>query len=473
MRILVFLIFLQFCLFQNLFALNSGNVLEIRSTASNSALQGCFFNPTVASPGTDYSQQDDAQVTYTDIVIDASDPRLITSAANPFTSDHAGNGIRFTSGAGFITGSTNWFIIESVSGNTATLDRGAGTLGSTGGNGRLGGACEPNNTLADEMFESLRASDTVYIKGNNIFGEAVSISGNQGDSKAIKVIGYNSVRGDNPLIGEGQPQINLGSNQHSSGQNYNYSNIEFTGTGITMLQIGVSGIFKNTKISNTSSSVGRIAVNNNAGGKLISSAVTSPNGIGMGTFNSGAMLFGSIIYNSSICVNITNVSNVHLIGNIFSFCNSTGAILAAGSNGNSNYAIGNTIYCSSPTSSTGISIGNPAPTGRQFVVNNIIANCNTAIDFPNELGTISIDNNNLFGNTVNFSSSATNLHINTTFLNPQFTSTSSWETANFSVGTNMRGLGIPRAFANFASTGAIDMGAVQRRETTRGIAFSQ
>src|SRR4051794_13294314 len=102
-------------------ALPSTGVWEIRVTGAST--NGAMFDPSVTAAGTDYSQQDAAQVTYTDLVIGATTTQL-TSAANPFTSAYVGNTINVTGGTGFTVGRYN---IRSVAGSTATMDRAVGT----------------------------------------------------------------------------------------------------------------------------------------------------------------------------------------------------------------------------------------------------------------------------------------------------------------------------------------------------------
>src|SRR5579871_300772 len=116
-------------------AFNAGMIWDVRSGGSDSNSGG--FDPTVAAPGTDFSQQNAAQIAYTDLVIDGTTNTKITSAAHPFDSTSPGNTINITGGTGFTVQTVE---ILSVSGNVATCDKAVGTTGSTGGTGNLGGA---------------------------------------------------------------------------------------------------------------------------------------------------------------------------------------------------------------------------------------------------------------------------------------------------------------------------------------------
>src|SRR3990167_4512430 len=93
---------------------------------------GGAFDPVTGVPGTDYSQQDAAQHSYTDIVIDAVTNTYCTSAARAFSSVDVGNFIKITSGTGF---TVQTVLVKSVTAGVARMDKSLGTLGSTGGTG--------------------------------------------------------------------------------------------------------------------------------------------------------------------------------------------------------------------------------------------------------------------------------------------------------------------------------------------------
>lgn len=97
---------------------------------------------TIASPSTitwgiDYSQQASAQMAFTDMVIDGTTNTKFTSAGNPVGKNFIGNVISVNSGTGF---TVQRVTIASTVTTTATCDKSLGTLSSTGGTGRLGGA---------------------------------------------------------------------------------------------------------------------------------------------------------------------------------------------------------------------------------------------------------------------------------------------------------------------------------------------
>ena len=167
-------------------------VWEVRPATGSDTQCGGGFDPSVSSPGTDYSQQNSAQVAYTDLVIGTTTTQL-TSAGNPFSSADVGNVIQITSGSGFTTG---FYTINSVSGTTATMDRAVGTASSTGGHGYLGGALA---TLGGALFHSLSgipaAGQKIWLNGTQTITAAVNI-GISCSGDRISIQGYSSTRGD-------------------------------------------------------------------------------------------------------------------------------------------------------------------------------------------------------------------------------------------------------------------------------------
>lgn len=169
-------------------ALPAATVWEVRPATGSDSNGGGFV---AGASGTDRSQQDSAQISYTDLVIDASDAKKLTSAGHPFTSAEVGNLIQVTSGSGFTTG---FYQIVSVAANVATCDRNVGTTSSTGGNAALGGALATVSTAV----ASLVNSNKVYIKGTYTVSSGQTLSGviTTGDAGPTIFEGYSAARGD-------------------------------------------------------------------------------------------------------------------------------------------------------------------------------------------------------------------------------------------------------------------------------------
>ena len=174
-------------------ALPATLVWEIRPT-NGTANAGGGFDPSVASPGTDFSQQNAVQQAYTDLTIDAVTNTNITSVARAFSSVDVGNGISITGGTGFTTGIYN---IRSVTGVIATVDRAVGTTGSTGGTGDLGGARSGFSVGTTTLQASLVAGQKAWVK-NEAWNEYVNLTVAGATGSPITIEGYNTARGDNP-----------------------------------------------------------------------------------------------------------------------------------------------------------------------------------------------------------------------------------------------------------------------------------
>ena len=174
-------------------ALGAATVWECRTTGASTG--GGGFNSGVAVPGTDYSQQDAAQDSGTDLACadgDAAAP-VITSATHDFVAADEGNIINITeAGTGFTLGR---YLIVDTNANAATLDRACGADGAlTGGDWYLGGAVDSPITIVTTVV----AGNKIWIKNGTYVGKlSLSISG----TSASPIIweGYNTDRGDASL----------------------------------------------------------------------------------------------------------------------------------------------------------------------------------------------------------------------------------------------------------------------------------
>lgn len=176
-------------------ALPASNVWEIRPTNGSDSNGGCF-DPSVTSPGTDYTKQNSVEYSFTDLVI-TSTTTIVSSASHNFASADVGNCIHISAGSGFTTG---WYSIRSVASNNATLDRSAGTASSTGGTWLEGGALQSFGQVITILSTSNEnaANQTVYVKAESIIATGAQID--VATSNASTFIGYTSTRGDNGQV---------------------------------------------------------------------------------------------------------------------------------------------------------------------------------------------------------------------------------------------------------------------------------
>jgi hypothetical protein len=162
-------------------------------------------SPTGGTWSIDYSQSTSIGITYTDMVIDGTTNTKYTSAAFPVGPHVVGNTIAVSTGTGFTVQRVQ---IVSVSGTTATCDKSLGTLSSTGGNGKLGGALASPGQASGLMVGGntlwqKSATYTVSSASTNVANGCVSIPAAASASQASRMIGWNAVRGDggiSPLL---------------------------------------------------------------------------------------------------------------------------------------------------------------------------------------------------------------------------------------------------------------------------------
>jgi hypothetical protein len=158
---------------------------ELR-TAGNDNSGGCFVT---GASGTDYSQQNAAQFSGTDLVLVTG--TTASSMTHNFVAADVGNCIHITAGAGFTAGFYN---IVSVAVNVATLGATAGTGGSTGGTWAEGGALASPITAAANITHG----NTIYCKADGTYTVAASIIygiDNNGFNPT-RTIGYTTTRTD-------------------------------------------------------------------------------------------------------------------------------------------------------------------------------------------------------------------------------------------------------------------------------------
>jgi hypothetical protein len=199
---------------------------DVRTTGNDA--NGGAFDPSVAIPGTDYSQQNSAQVAFTDLVIGGTTTQ-VTSAANPFATctagvGYCGNLINITGGAGCTTG---WYEVLSTSTITATLDRSAGTAASVC-TGNLGGSLL---TIQQANTNSVTQNTINIQSGTYTFTSTMTVL-----QPYITFIGYGTTHGDNgtrPLITTATNSTDLFYTTNSGTGVQTWQNISFSNTATT------------------------------------------------------------------------------------------------------------------------------------------------------------------------------------------------------------------------------------------------
>lgn len=157
-------------------------------------------SPTGATWSIDYSRQDANQVVYTDVVINAGTNTNATSAAHPFTINQVGNIWTVIGGTGF---TVQRVTMVSLSGVTATFDKSLGTLGSTGGSMKVGGAFALPGIAGSVMVASnwlfVKYNATAYTttsSGINVSGGSMTLPDGASYALPSRAIGFDVVPGD-------------------------------------------------------------------------------------------------------------------------------------------------------------------------------------------------------------------------------------------------------------------------------------
>lgn len=171
-------------------AVAAATVWEVRTTGADTNGGGFVAGAT----GVDYSQQNAAQYSGTDLAVDASLNTKVTSASHSFVANDVGNIMQLPGGGAFTAG---FYQIVSVASGAATLDRSPAATSSTGGSYAVGGCLATLNKLATAMIGSNKAwvKEGTYISATLItFGASAVTPSPTAPYTTLK--GYKTTRGD-------------------------------------------------------------------------------------------------------------------------------------------------------------------------------------------------------------------------------------------------------------------------------------
>lgn len=443
-------------------AVNAGTVWEIRSTATAGNVNGGGFDPSLG--GVDRSQQDAPFHAYTDLASsngNNASPQ-VTSVARPFVAGDVGNVIKINAGTNWTVG---WFMILSVAGGAATLDRAVGSAASlASGEGNLGGAISlgtaGTSSSDDSFFEMGVGGNKYWIKTGTYVGLInIIIAASGGTQKPIVIEGYDSTRGDSPT-GNNRPTLDRAAFAFTLGTNWDIYNVIFTGTTSTqVLACGQNSKVVNCKVVNNSGSAGRFGILMAVDAMILNCEVESTLGGAIRiTTAVHCTIIGCYIHDSDIGFSITaTTTSSHIAYNIFDNCATQGIFINA-ANTATHTIIGNTFY--GTEAKQGIAVQMISGVTDVRLINNIFYGFVTAISHA-DVQTVGYDNfNNYFNNTADVSNWVKG--PNSIALDPEFVNASA---GDFRIGTNLRAAGIPSAFPGEITTGYTDIGAVQRKES--------
>lgn len=399
-----------------------GAAVQLNSTTNMYGANTVAGVATTASPsggtfGVDYSQQDAANSTVTNLA-SAGAVTTVTSVTAPWTAVSVGNIIHITTtgtGAHFVVG---WYEIVTFTLTSAVVldrvpdDGTAGVAGTaqTGGAGRFNG-------LEDAFYEMVPTGSMIYIKnGTYVFSAGISIASTNGTvASPILSMGYNALRGDT-CNGANRPVLTLGSGQLSLGSSNELYNVIVTGTGTGLVAFGNNGLSVNCKPINTSATAARPALSlNNTNVSAIGCEIISQNGLAISSTATSSVAFGCYIHDS-VTGATTTTTGAKIVNCIFEACSTDAIISTATSTGN--FLIGNTIYGREAKIGTGINI-NTASSACHRIWNNILYGLTTGVGvLTTAAGTNTGGFNDYFNNTTdvsNFNKSSSALALDPTF----------------------------------------------------------
>jgi hypothetical protein len=440
---------------------------DVRTTGNDA--NGGAFDPSVTIPGTDYSQQNSAQVAFTDLVIGGTTTQ-VTSAANPFATctagvGYCGNFIHITGGSGCTVG---WYEVLSTSTITATLDRSAGTAASTC-TGNLGGSIATPVAAMNVMA----SSNTVWVQSGTYTQTVNGLVNNAANPAVAYITGYNATHGDGgtaPLLTTATNSIDI--IRLATGNFWTFTNVSFSSTagtrgngiqqftgggGLTVSctqctfdgftnafngdNAGSHGVFNNIYLDRAELKNGGDGVVNTGGGTLVFlNCYVHNNGRGSNASFGAQFVIGSIFANNTTdAFTMSGGSNLQAINSVF-----TGST-SGGSGAGIRFDVGaqNAIVNLQNNILYGDTVGFLVNTGNPVVIAN---------------------NNNAYGsNTTNRSGISAGANDVTLTANP-FTNAGAGDYSLNSTaggGALLKGTGFPGIFPGATSTGHLDIGAVQ------------
>ena len=316
--------------------------------------------------GTDYSQQDSAQESYTTLAATTGGVTLTCSGGDTFDANIVGNVIYIASGTNF---NADWYEVTVRNSSTSVdLDRDpTNGTNASGGSGNMGGgltidAINDSAHIGDaDVVNRANGSVTYYVQNGShtlTTGNTIAPAGGAQD-KVINIIGTNGTPGEVPT-GTGRPEIDFGSQaMYYSGNYFRWANLRFTGTSSSGWRMGTDQFAINCDFINTSTG---IAARTNGDCNFASCYFSCS--------SSSTALLGNSLGNCYRCYfdgGDKGLDDGSALQCIFDDC-TTGISLTTRSQ-----ALGCTFY----SCTTGASVGSVQ---RCMIINNIFKDCTTGID---------------------------------------------------------------------------------------------
>lgn len=457
--------------------------------AGGNQLNGGGFDSTLAGAGTNYNDQDAAQLSPSDLTTVGAGSTTITSIAGGFTSAMVGNCIRIASGTNFQTG--YYFIVTFTDVNNVVLDR-TPTSGAAGalGTGRIGGAhatlvnyANGGSLTGPTITSPLAAGHTVWIRGagsDNPSSADYSPSGGYWTFPdateavgRIKWIGYN-----------GRPRFNSSALLFYNINRHYFENLKFVYQNSSNGTLGVISGASDCAIYNVYVDQAGFDAVGVVSGRTVNCWFTNSGSSSAGTYTAIASSpYGSIVYGNFIngwrgaamkCADGANIRDNCIVN-----CKLQGIILDGNGAAFPITVSGNTIYA---CTSDGVKFNGAYSILNAQIYNNIFVsnggygiNCAVGTTALNDRRSRGQMNFNAFYNNTSGARNAISAGANDiTLTGDPFTNAAGGDfslNATASAGAACRSVGFPSVFPGATSTSYVDLGASQHQRSGNGIVF--
>jgi hypothetical protein len=400
-------------------------VWEYRGASGNND-QGGGYDSGISGAGTDYSQQDAAQLSLTDCATSGAGVTTLTSAAGGFTAAMIGNTINISAGTNLNIG-TYWITARTDT-NTVTLNMAPddGVGGVSGGTGKVGGAFAyiHDRHFDFTLHEKVEAGNTLWIKNETMTLVTSVLASKDGSAVLpIKIQGYNTTRGDNPT-GTNRPLIVAGALGFEFDNFYDIRNLRLTTTATNGLKLDHQCLAVNVKVTQSSGSVRSGIETGSTYNNIVFCEASSTNGYAISAHSAGGKIYGCYAHGSFVGIDMGSNDALAVIGCIADTCThgirvSSTAIAAM--------FCGNTLY-NNTTGLSGTSTGHTS----WAVIDNLFKDNTTAIGLAELIPSAFLDYNLFHGNGTDIASGYVTKGDNTVSTDPVFTDAAN---ADFSIGS--------------------------------------
>ncbi len=322
-------------------------VYEVRATGN--ATNGGGFK--TGATGTDWSKQDAVKYALTLLTSSGAGNVVLSSSA---AADWVGNVAHCISGTNFTAG---FFEITSVSvGVSFTCSTNQAGIAITTGVGatgvvNIGGALNLGAASDATFAAGIAPGNVVYIKAG-AYTPGASMSFTDGVAQnSGSVIGYQTVRGDNPQ-GANRPMIYMVAHQWTAGAFQTTSNLYIEGSGTFVVTSDGQATWNNCTVKNTSTTAGRSAMLIGSDDLVFGCEIISYLGNAL-SLSGDICAYGCYIHDSAIGIkqgsnNVTTVNSCIFAGNF------TSAILFNAANSSECFLSDNTFYGAENKLGTGL-----------------------------------------------------------------------------------------------------------------------